>query len=145
MSATEIPRSESGPRYVRLQAELVLELTAGGELRAAALSRIGGDAFMPAEERAHAERAVGEDESEALAYLVDPCDLVSGVPGVELVQASWSCAHTEYEAGEDDDWGLEEDEADDEEGGEGEEEVFDMGGEAGGDEGAGGGGAGRAR
>ena len=92
-----MPRGDSGPRYVRLQAELVLEVTAGADLRTAALSRIEADAFMPEQERVHARGAVGEDESEALAYLVDPDALLAGVPGVELVQASWSCAHTEYD------------------------------------------------
>lgn len=97
MSATDFPRGESGPRYVRLQVELVLEITAAAELRAAALARIADDAFMPREERAHAEAAVGADESEALAYLVDPSELVADLAGTELVQASWSCAHTEYD------------------------------------------------
>lgn len=99
-----MPHGDGGPRYVRLQAELVLELTSGERLRAAALSRIEGDAFMPAEERAHAQSAVGVDESEALAYLVDPGELVAGLPGVELVLASWSCAHTDYDPAEDGDW-----------------------------------------
>lgn len=97
MSTTEIPRGESGPRYVRLQVELVLEVTGEQEVTAAALEHIASDAEMPAEERTHAEAAVKQDESEALAYLIDPFDLVSSVPGIDLVQASWSCAHTEYD------------------------------------------------
>lgn len=92
-----MPRGDSGPRYVRFQAELVLEVADGEVLRAAALSRIAGDTFMPLQERVHAEAAVGNDESEALAYLIDPADLVTALPGVELVQASWSCSHTEYD------------------------------------------------
>jgi hypothetical protein len=105
-----MPRGDSGPRYVRFQAELVLEVADGEMLRAAALSRIATDTFMPLQERVHAEVAVGNDESEALAYLVDPSDLVTTVPGVELVQASWSCSHTEYdpEAGR---WGFGDDTA----------------------------------
>ena len=113
MSATEIPRGESGPRYIRLQAELVLEVTAADELRGAALSHIAGDTFMPQQERDHARSAVGDDESEALAYLVDPSELVADVPGLELVQASWSCAHTEYDPAEGDDWGFEDDDGED--------------------------------
>lgn len=111
MSTTEIPRGDSGPRYVRLQAELVLEVTDAAELRSAALSHIGADAAMPARERGHAEAAVGSDESEALAYLVDPADLITRVPGVELVQASWSCAHTEYDP--DEEWNPDADDTDD--------------------------------
>jgi hypothetical protein len=97
MSATDMPHGVTGPRYLRFQAELVLEVTDGGRLRAAALSHIEADTFMPEQERLHAGSAVGHDESEALAYLVDPARLVTAVPGVELVQASWSCAHTEYD------------------------------------------------
>lgn len=108
MSTTEIPRGESGPRYVRLQVELVLEVTSPEDLRGAALDHIRADAFMPQQERGHAEAAVGKDESEALAYLVDPSDLVSSVRGIELVQASWSCAHTEYDP-DADRWNLDED------------------------------------
>lgn len=97
MSTTDIPRGDSGPRHIRLQADLVLEVTAARELRDAALARIDADTFMPREEREHARRAVGADESEALAYLVDPAELIAGLPGLDLVQASWSCAHTEYD------------------------------------------------
>ncbi|MFI1097127.1 hypothetical protein [Streptomyces sp. NPDC020917] len=123
MSATDFPRGDTGPHYVRLQAELVLEVTAADDLRASALSRIAADTFMPQQERDHAQSAVGHDESEALAYLVDPSELVADVPGIELVQASWSCAHTEYDPAEDDDWGMDEDdEADDEEDDEDEED-----------------------
>jgi hypothetical protein len=92
-----MPHGVTGPRYVRFQAELVLEVIDGGALRTSALPRIGADTFMPDQERAHAREAVGEDESEALAYLVDPAELVAAVPGVALVQASWSCAHTDYD------------------------------------------------
>ncbi|WP_225847620.1 hypothetical protein [Streptomyces sp. HPF1205] len=108
MSTTDMPRGDSGPRYVRFQAELVLEVADSEGLRSAALSRIAGDTYMPLQERHHAEAAVGSDESEALAYLIDPADLVTSLPGVELVQASWSCSHTEYDpaAGT---WGLTED------------------------------------
>ncbi|MFJ4844274.1 MULTISPECIES: hypothetical protein [unclassified Streptomyces] len=109
MSTTDIPIGESGPRYVRLQVELVLEITGPDELTDAALDQLGGDEYMPEDERQHAESSVRQDESEALAYLVDPFDLVTGVPGVDMVQASWSCAHTEYDP-DSDEWDLYDDE-----------------------------------
>ncbi|MFF4234153.1 hypothetical protein [Streptomyces sp. NPDC001820] len=84
-------------RYVRLRVELVLEVGDSGALTGAALDRIAADEFMPDEERAHAESAVREDEAEAIAYLVDPFDLVSDVPGVELAQASWSSEQIDYD------------------------------------------------
>lgn len=110
MSTTEIPRGENGPRYVRLQVELVLEVTGTDELTAAALEHIAGDEYMPDDERTQAEEAVRHDEAEALAYLVDPVDMVTTVPGVELVQASWSSARTEYDP-DSDEWDVYEDAA----------------------------------
>ncbi|MCX5194779.1 hypothetical protein OOK31_12865 [Streptomyces sp. NBC_00249] len=72
-------------------------MTDADALTGAALAHIKADEFMPDEERGHAEAAVREDESEALAYLVDPTDLVVELPGVELAQASWSSEPVEYD------------------------------------------------
>ncbi|MFJ7155587.1 hypothetical protein ACIQUQ_11670 [Streptomyces sp. NPDC101118] len=98
--------SESS-RYVRLRVDLVLEVAEPEALTGAALEHVAADEFMPDEERGHAEAAVREDEAEALAYLVDPFDLVSGVPGVELAQASWSTEAVEYDP-ESLEWDLDE-------------------------------------
>ncbi|MDH6624887.1 hypothetical protein M2271_002691 [Streptomyces sp. LBL] len=98
-------------RFVRLRVELVLEVDDTGAVTEAALARISDDTDMPAEERAHAESAVTEDTAEALAYLVDPFDLVREVPGVELAQASWSGEQTEYDP-DSPDWDLDEDDVD---------------------------------
>ncbi|MER5185052.1 hypothetical protein ABT009_43390 [Streptomyces sp. NPDC002896] len=84
-------------RYVRLRVELVLEIEDSGALTGAALQRIAQDEDMPADERTHAESAVQEDEAEAIAYLVDPFDLVGEVAGVDLAQASWSSEHVDYD------------------------------------------------
>ncbi|WP_235968313.1 hypothetical protein [Streptomyces mesophilus] len=84
-------------RFVRLRVELVLEVTDEDSLAGAALDRIGEDAYMPEEERTHAESAVREEAAEALAYLVDPFDLVAEVPGVELTQASWSSEAVDHD------------------------------------------------
>ncbi|MGW2745291.1 hypothetical protein [Streptomyces sp. NPDC001450] len=106
---------EETSRFVRLRVELVLEVHDGGEVTKAALRRLAVDPELPPEERAHAESAVTEDTAEALAYLVDPFDLVSEVPGVELQQASWSSERIEYDP-DSPDWELdEEDGGDDEE------------------------------
>ncbi|MFF3327738.1 hypothetical protein [Streptomyces sp. NPDC002889] len=94
-------------QFVRLRVELVLEIGDSGALTGAALERIAADEFMPDEERAHARAAVREDEAEALAYLVDPFDLVAQVPGVELAQASWSSEQIEYDP-EAEEWDLDE-------------------------------------
>jgi hypothetical protein len=102
-------------QHLRLQVELVLEITEARALTGAALEHIAGDDYLPADERTHAEAAVRGDEAEALAYLVDPTDLVAELPGVELVQASWSCAHTDYDP-DSDAWDLYES---DDEGGDG--------------------------
>ncbi|MEU5093402.1 hypothetical protein [Streptomyces sp. NPDC020996] len=89
--------TEDTSRFVRLRVELVLEIEDSGALTRAALERIADDPDMPAGERVHAESAVTEDTAEALAYLVDPFDLVSEVPGAELAQASWSAERIDYD------------------------------------------------
>ncbi|MFF1694176.1 hypothetical protein ACFVXC_11200 [Streptomyces sp. NPDC058257] len=99
-------------RFVRLRVELVVEVDDSGDLAASALRRIADDEHMPAEERLHAETAVKEDDAEALAYLVDPFDLVSQLPGVELSQASWSSEQIDYDP-DSPDWESGEDDEDD--------------------------------
>ncbi|MEU6771083.1 hypothetical protein [Streptomyces sp. NPDC046759] len=106
--------AEETSRFVRLRVELVLEVQEGDEVTKAALSRIAADPELPEEERAHAEGAVTEDTAEALAYLVDPFDLVSEVPGVELQQASWSSERIDYDP-DSPDWELDEDDGGDDE------------------------------
>ncbi|MET7618222.1 hypothetical protein [Streptomyces sp. NPDC005408] len=101
-------------RYVRLRVDLVLEIADTEALTAAALERIAADEFMPDEERTHARSAVREDEAEAIAYLVDPFDLVGEVPGVDLAQASWSSEQIEYDP-DAEDWDLDEEDGDYEE------------------------------
>lgn len=89
----------------------MLEVPDSTALTGAALAHIKADEFMPDEERVHAEAAVREDESEALAYLVDPTDLVAEIPGVELAQASWSSEPVEYDP-ESMEWDLGEEDGD---------------------------------
>ncbi|MEU6879825.1 hypothetical protein [Streptomyces sp. NPDC046712] len=99
-------------RYVRLRVEVVLEIDGPAELTEAAVGRIDTDEFMPEDERVHARSAVREDSAEALAYLIEPFDLVSQVPGIELVQASWSSEEVDYDP-DAQEWDLdEEDEVD---------------------------------
>jgi hypothetical protein len=95
-------------RFVRLRVELVLEVGDEDALTRGALRRIADEAGMPDAERAHAESAVTEDTAEAVAHLIDPFDLVSEVPGVELQQASWSSEQIEYDP-DSPDWDLDED------------------------------------
>ncbi|MGW2562512.1 hypothetical protein ACWCXB_25315 [Streptomyces sp. NPDC001514] len=94
-------------RYVRLHVELVLEVAEPEALTGAALERVEGDDYMPDGERTHARSAVYEDSAEALAYLIDPFDLVSEVPGIELAQASWSCEQIDYDP-DAEEWDLDE-------------------------------------
>ncbi|GAA3391653.1 hypothetical protein [Streptomyces roseoviridis] len=105
-------------RYVRLRVDLVLQVDGPAELTEAAAGRIDADEFMPEEERVHARAAVAEDSAEALAYLVEPFDLVGTVPGVEMVQASWSSEEVDYDPDAmewdlDDEDGVREDDEDD--------------------------------
>lgn len=128
-------------RYVRLRVELVLEVGTPKALSDAALARIVADESMPGDERTHAESAVREDAAEALAYLVEPFDLIKEVPGVELAQASWTSEQIDYDP-DALEWDLDDDddESDDEEAdGDG------KGGESGVSAGGGGGGVGTGR
>lgn len=103
-------------RFVRVRVDLVVEIDSAEAVAEAAQRRIEDDPDMPAHERVHANSAVMEDTAEALAYLVDPFDLVSGVPGVELAQASWSSEQIEYDP-DALEWELDgEDDADDDDG-----------------------------
>ncbi|MFI6862483.1 hypothetical protein ACIBKZ_21760 [Streptomyces sp. NPDC050421] len=103
---------------------MVLEITDADALSGTALESLAAEYGEPggesAEERTHAETAVREDGAEALASLIDPFDLVSEVPGVELTQASWSSETIDYDPEDPDGWDLddgqdEDGEADDEE------------------------------
>ncbi|MGW6208615.1 hypothetical protein ACWF9B_33860 [Streptomyces sp. NPDC055089] len=118
--------SESS-RFVRLRVEMVLEITDAEALSGTALESLAAEYGEPggesAEERTHAETAVREDGAEALASLIDPFDLVSEVPGVELTQASWSSETIDYDPEDPDGWDLDDgqdgDYDDDEEEGDG--------------------------
>ncbi|MDG4864179.1 hypothetical protein P8605_39165 [Streptomyces sp. T-3] len=118
MSTPDTPDTPETSRFVRLRVELVLDVTDAEALTGAALQRIGEDEHMPAEERTHAEASVREDDAEAVAYLVDPFDLVGDVPGVELAQASWSTEAVDHdpdaEDWDDDEYGDEDDDEGDE-------------------------------
>ncbi|MEU3978747.1 hypothetical protein AB0F77_01340 [Streptomyces sp. NPDC026672] len=95
-------------RFVRLRVELVLEIEDAAAVSELALRHLADDPDLPDDERTQAEAAVTEDTAEALAYLVDPFDLVSEVPGVELQQASWSSERVDYDP-DSPDWDLDED------------------------------------
>ncbi|MEV8591094.1 hypothetical protein [Streptomyces sp. NPDC051180] len=84
-------------RYVRLRVDVVLEIDGPAALTDAAKARIDDDEFMPEEERTQARAAVTEDSAEALAHLVEPFDLIRDVPGIDMVQASWSTEEIEYD------------------------------------------------
>ncbi|WP_437058676.1 hypothetical protein [Streptomyces sp. enrichment culture] len=98
-------------RHVRIRVELVLEIDDEEAVTGAALQALADDTDLPDAERAHSEQAVTEDTAEALAHLVDPFDLVSAVPGVELQQASWSSERIDYDP-DSPAWNLDEDDDD---------------------------------
>lgn len=98
--------TEETSRFVRVRVEMVLEVTDLDALTGTALESIAAEYGEPvsgitesdtAEERMHAEATVRADGAEALASLIDPFDLVSEVPGVELAQASWSSESVDYD------------------------------------------------
>lgn len=92
----------------------MVEIESADALTKAARDRVEADTDLAADERTHAESAVTQDTAEALAYLVDPFDLVSEVPGVDLAQASWSSEHIAYDP-DSPEWDLDEDDVDEDE------------------------------
>ncbi|WP_424212101.1 hypothetical protein ACN20G_08335 [Streptomyces sp. BI20] len=84
-------------RHLRLRVDLVLEVTDARALIDAALLRMDSDHLMPAEERNQARAAVAADPAEALAYLVDPTELVLDLPGTEPTHASWSTEDVDHD------------------------------------------------
>ncbi|WP_460068821.1 hypothetical protein [Streptomyces sp. YKOK-I1] len=110
--------AEETSRFVRVRVDLVVEVHDPDGLTGAAVGRIEGDPDLPDTERVHARSAVTEDTAEAIAYLVDPFDLVSEVPGVELQQASWSTEPIDYDP-DSPEWGPYEDDGEDEYGDDG--------------------------
>jgi hypothetical protein len=104
MTSTDIT-GEAEPRYVRLHIELVAEITDETALKAAALEQVQHDEYMDDDERAQAVEAIELDPSGSLAHFIDPLQLLGDVPGVELAQATWESAHTEFDP-ENEDWEL---------------------------------------
>ncbi|MER5194994.1 hypothetical protein ACWD3J_21300 [Streptomyces sp. NPDC002755] len=111
--------TEETSRFVRIRVDILLEVHDEDAVTTAALRRIADDVELPDAERAHAEGAVTEDTAEALAYLVDPFDLVGEVPGVELQQASWSSERIDYDP-DSPEWDLDEDDVDEDDEADGE-------------------------
>lgn len=95
---------------MRLRVDLVLQVDDEKAVTGAALARIADDGDMTDDERLPARNTVNEDAAEALAYLVDPFNLVGDVPGVELQQASWSSEQIDYDP-DSPEWDLDEGDA----------------------------------
>lgn len=89
MTATE------NSRFVRIDVQLIVEVDDPRALRRTAQDRIAADATLPEGERGRIESVVTHDTAEALAYLVDPSDLVGALPGIELTHTSWSAEHVD--------------------------------------------------
>ncbi|MGF1428335.1 hypothetical protein [Kitasatospora sp. LaBMicrA B282] len=89
--------TEETPRYVRLSIELIAEITDEAALKAAALSQVEDDEYLDDEERAQSVEAIELDPSGSLAHFIDPVALLGDVPGIELTQATWESAQTEYD------------------------------------------------
>ncbi|NYV76366.1 hypothetical protein [Streptomyces sp. UH6] len=85
--------SPKNRRFVRIDVQLIVEVDDPEALEVLARTRITEDGTLPDGERGRVEAVVTHDTAEALAYLVDPFDLVSELPGIELTQTSWSAEH----------------------------------------------------
>jgi hypothetical protein len=111
MTSTETT-GDGAPRFVRLQIELIAEITDDSALKNAALQQVRDDEYLDEEERAQAVEAIELDPAGSLAHFVDPVQLLGDVPGVELAQATWESSHAEFDP-DNEDWDLYENSGDD--------------------------------
>jgi hypothetical protein len=90
-------------RYVRIPAEIVVEVTDEAAVRAAARAAVEATDDMPADERIEAfERIEDEDISDAVALVVNLDALFEDVEGLDIVEMTWSAEEVEeYELIED--------------------------------------------
>ncbi len=93
----DISPNSGAHRFVRISLELIVELTDEEALRAAAVESLRTADYLPDEMRADALEAVEEDISEAVTHLIDPHDLIEGVPGIEAHEAEWVSELVEYD------------------------------------------------
>lgn len=104
LRSMSVDATPTTPPHVRLRVELVVEIADPAALSRAARDHLAGDSRLPAGEREDAAAAVSADPAEALSYLVDPFDLVKGLPGVELTHASWGSERPECDVFDEGDW-----------------------------------------
>ncbi|WP_034088775.1 hypothetical protein [Streptacidiphilus albus] len=95
----------SEPRYIRLQIELIAEIVDEKALASAALEQVRDDAFLEDEERAEAVAAIEIDPAGSIAHFVDPVAMLSGIPGIELAEATWESQPVDYDP-ENEDWDV---------------------------------------
>ncbi|MYV97514.1 hypothetical protein [Streptomyces sp. SID3343] len=93
--------SDSTTQYIRLNLEIVLEVTDADALRAAALETVKADEELSAGDRTDAIAAIEADLAESVSYLIDPFGLVEDIAGTELSEAGWQSEGAEQPEGED--------------------------------------------
>ncbi|MBA3489588.1 MAG: hypothetical protein H0T78_08605 [Longispora sp.] len=78
-------------RYVRVPAEIIVEVNDPQAVRAAARAAVDAVTDMPKEEREEAlTRIADEDIADAVALIVDLAGLLADAPGLEVVEVTWS-------------------------------------------------------
>ena len=88
--------AEIGTRHIRLNLEIVLEVTDADALRAAALESVAADEELSPGDRTDAIAAIESDLAESVSYLIDPFSLVEDIAGTELSEAGWQSESAEY-------------------------------------------------
>ena len=87
--------------FVRISADIVVEVTDAATVRAAALEAVK-DVDMPDDERAETVERINSDLGDAVAMLVDLNGFIAEEPGLQPVEAAWSAeVDEEYEPEED--------------------------------------------
>ncbi len=99
--------------YVRVPAEIVVEVTDPDAVRQAARDAVAANEDMQAAERADAMDRINTDLADAVALVVDLEGLLADAPGLEIVEATWSAEiDADYEPFDEDDEYDEDDDLD---------------------------------
>ncbi|MBP2473021.1 hypothetical protein JOF53_001893 [Crossiella equi] len=89
--------TETESRFIRLNVELIVELTDFEELKKGALEQLNADTEITDEARAEAIASLEGDPADALSYFIDPFAVVNEAPGIDLVEVGWDGEVTDYD------------------------------------------------
>jgi hypothetical protein len=87
--------SSTAPRRIRVTAEIVVRVTDETALREAAAERVDEGEHASEADRERERALVQTDNASAVALLADPAAVADSIPGVEVVELTWSAGFSE--------------------------------------------------